>query len=74
MQELKNFENLKGSHCGENVVSREKRSMNCGRRAGQSQAEQGRGHKPGAAVLIQTSVWQMYSVCTVLFFFSSYSY
>lgn len=48
MEELQKFENLKGGHCGENVVSRGKGSMNCGCRAKRSQTEQGKGHKPVA--------------------------
>lgn len=45
MEELKKFENLKGSHCGDNMVSRGKGSMNCGCQARESQTEQGRGQK-----------------------------
>lgn len=47
MEELKKkkTENLKGGHCGENVVTGGKGAMNCGCRARHSQTEQGRGHK-----------------------------
>ena len=72
MEELKKFENLKGSHCGDNMVSRGKGSMNCGCQARQSQTEQGRGQKLVACGSdLDICLADVFCLHRVFFFFSS---
>lgn len=73
MEELKNVASLKGSHCGENVVSRGKNSTNSSCRTRQSQTELGRGHKP-VACGSQLDICLADAFCLHSAFFPSYSY
>lgn len=74
MEGLKKCENLKGGHCGENVVSGERVLWTVAAEQSTARLNRAEVTVEWPAVLVGTSVLQMYFVCAVLFFFFPYSY